>query len=318
MITTNPDSCLIKLDNDSIVRSPVVLNVPRSNKDFNIIVKNDTTEKKVRIRSLLSPEILPFDLLYKISSSFKGSIVKDSILRKMYVYNDFSIDVRNKLQNDYYQIAPRKGHFYIRGSIPFLDKLNFNNHGESIDHLDYLGLTGGIDYYWKKHTFLSLNGGLTGKSDGFPTIDKSIDIGKYETERSYSVRLTNNHDFSFWFLDEVDLSVGYGLSVTNFKYEQMFNDTINHNSVALNKSSITTAGFTFNTYMTFLNCLFAGLNYSPSFYTTNNKSFEYSNLIYLDFGIRMALGNYNKAKKMMYKAYKRYKVRAIKYDPFLF
>ena len=63
-VHTFPNSSFICLDNDTCVKSPIILEVPRRYNDFILVVKNDSTEKIVKIISRIAPEFKWWNLLF--------------------------------------------------------------------------------------------------------------------------------------------------------------------------------------------------------------------------------------------------------------
>lgn len=299
-----PDSASICLDNDSCVISPVILEVPRNYNDFSVVVKNDSIEKPIRIKSRVAPEFMWGNLLFVYYSPI-GYIVDASSRQKTYSYdNSLLVNLSDKTR-DYQKWEPsKKGQFYIRSSFPWFDFIEFDNGRGFDNYKSYMGLTLGIDYYHSKHSFLSLSGGATGISDiAFPVMDKWVS-DTVQFVNSFSAKLTNNHDLNIFSSKNIDFTLGYGLSFTNFRYRQIFKDSIQSMDVELYKKAISTVGFCADANVILFKYFYAGLSVLPSFYTLKRNKWEYSYLAYFDFGIRLPLGNYKDDK-----------IKVIKYKP---
>ena len=291
-IHTMPDSVIIRLDNLTSVKSPVILLVPRSHKDFTVTVKNDSIEKAVRIKSLYSPWL-------KLSTNFPSN--------SEYIYNyDHSIlvDMTNKTTG-YSNCKAKPGKFYAKISFPLNYYMQFDN-GRGFKNYDaYMGLIGGLDYYHSKHSFLSLTGGITGFSNfGFPVMDIVWHNDTIRRISSYCVKLTNNHDFLAFSNEKIHFTAGYGLSFTHFDYRESFHtDTITY-PVGEYKKSVSGLGFCLDAHIVLCNILVAGYNILPSVYSINRGKWETSFLEYWDFGFRIPIQNHNRKK-----------LQTIKYKP---
>lgn len=291
-IHTIPDSAVIRLDNLTSVKSPVILLVPKSHKDFNVSVKNDSIEKVVRIKSWYSPWL-------KFSTNFPSN--------SEYIYDyDHSIlvDLTNKT-TEYSKWKAKPGKLYAGISLPWFNYMKFDN-GRGFKNYDvYMGLIGGLDYYHSKHSFLSLNGGITGFSNfSFPVMDIVYGNDTIKSISSYSFKLTNNHDFGTFSNENIHFTVGYGLSFTHFGYRESFHtDTVTY-SVGEYKKSVSAFGLCFDAHIVLCNILVAGYNILPSIYSLNRGKWESSLLHYWDFGFRIPIQNHNRKK-----------LQTIKYKP---
>jgi len=303
-VHTNPDSATICLDNDSCFKSPLCLEVPRSYSDFNIVVKADSVKKTIRIKSKVSPEFKWGNLLFVYYCPI-GYIVDASSRQKIYSYdNSIFVDLSNKRADYQKWKSSKKGQFYFRGSMPWFDFLEFDNGRGFENYKSYMGLTIGVDYYHSKRSYLSLSGGATGISDiAFPVMDRWL-LDTAQFAKSFSAKLTNNHDINIFSTDNISFTLGYGLSFTHFRYRQIFEDTITNKTIELYKSNKSSLGLCFDANVILFKYGFIGINVLPSCYTLNSSKWEYSYLAYFDFGIRLPLGNYKKDKN-----------RVIKYKP---
>lgn len=278
-IHTIPDSAIIRLDNLTSVKSPVILLVPRSHKSFNVSLKNDSIEKVVRIKSSYSP-------LLKFSSNFSS----DS--DKIFIYDrSILIDMANETTG-YREWNAKPGKFYAKISFPWFNYMQFNNGRGFKSYDSFLGLTGGLDYYHSKHSFLSLTEGITGFSDmAFPVMDR----GYYDSSEiisSFSAKLTNNHDFVKFSNENIHFTAGYGLSCTRFVYKQTYADTINNISTEY-KKAVSVFGLCLDAHIVLCNILVVGYNILPSIYSINHGKWESSFLKYWDFGFRTPIGRHN-------------------------
>ena len=299
-----PDSATICLDNDSCYKSPVILDVPRNYSDFNVVVKNDSIEKSVRIKSRVAPEFSLGNLLFVYYCPI-GYIVDASSRQKIYSYdNSLLVNLTDKTHDYKKWKASKEGQFYFRSSLPWFDFVEFDNGRGFDNYKSYMGLTLGIDYYHSKHSFFSLSGGATGISDiAFPVMDRWFS-DTVQFVNSFSAKLTNNHDLNIFSSKNIDFTLGYGLSFTHFKYRQNFHDSIKHTDIGLYRKAISTVGLCVDANVILFKYFYAGLSVLPSFYTLSSNKWEYSYLAYFDFGIRLPLGNYKDDK-----------IKVIKYKP---
>jgi len=289
-IHTIPDSAVISLNNLTSVKSPVILLVPKSHKDFKVSIKNDSIEKIIRIKSRYSPWL-------KLDSYFSS----DS--DKIFIYDhSLLIDMANK-KDEYSEWKAKQSKFYARISLPWFNYMQFNNGRGFKAYNSYLGLIGGLDYYHSKHSFLSLSGGITGFSDmAILPMDKGF-ADTSEIISSFSAKLTNNHDFVKFSNENLQFTAGYGLSFTRFVYRQTIIDTINNSSTEY-KKSVAALGLCFDAHMVLFNFLVVGYNILPSVYSLNRGKWETSFLEYWDFGFRIPIQNHNRKK-----------LQTIKYKP---
>ena len=302
-VHTFPDSSFICLDNGTCVKSPVILEVPRSYNDFEFIVRNDSTKKKVRIKSMVAPEYKWGNLLFIYYCPI-GYIVDASSRNKIYSYsNSIKVDLSSKKEGYQKFKASKKGQWYFRSSLPWFDFIEFDNGRGFENYKSYMGLTIGLDYYHSKQSYLSLSGGATGISDlGFPVMDRSFDTTQFV--KSFSAVVTNNHNLKIFTSENIGFTVGYGLSFTHFRFREVANDTIQNQYAILYKNSKSALGLCFNANVILFKHGFVGVNILPSYYTLKTNKWEYSNLTYFDFGVRLPLGNYEKDKH-----------RVVKYKP---
>jgi len=303
-VHTFPDSATICLNNDTCVKTPVVLEVPRSYSDFKVVVKNDSLEKTIQIRSRVSPEFKWGNLLFSFYSPI-GYIIDATSRKKMYSYdNSILVDLSNN-KTGYKKWEPEKrGQFYIRVSHPWFDFVGFDN-GRGFNRYDtYIGMTVGIDYYHSKHSYLSLSGGATGISDMAFPYERFDYPDTTQYVKSYSAKLTNNHDLNIFLGQNVCFRLGYGLSFTHFSYGQSIYDTLRYHNSETYKKEKSTVGLCFDANLTFLKYLHCGFSVLPSYYTINSHKWEYSYLSYFDFGIRFPIGRH-----------KNKDLRVIKYKP---
>lgn len=299
------ESVQLCLDKDSCVSTPVRLEVPRSYNDFNLLVKTDTAEKALRIKSSLAPEFVWGNLLFYVYSPF--ALIADAAgKQKIYTYdNSIKIDLSDQKKGYKKWTPSNKGKFMLRASIPYFDFAEFNKGVSLKDYSTYFGLTAGLDYYHSAHSFISLSGGPTGLSDlGIPVMDRVyIENDTLDFVKSYSAKLTNNHDVNIFSSGKMDLTMGYGLNLSHFNYRQVFYDSINSNGLELLKMNKTALGLCFDANLILFKYGYIGMSLLPSFYTVNTKKWEYSQLFYFDFGLRIPLGKDNgeKLKVVSYK-----------------
>jgi|GEM_PF-1845431 len=302
-IQSFPDSATICLDNDSCYKSPLILDVPRNYCDFSVVVKNDSIEKPIRIKSRVAPEFSLGNLLLVYYCPI-GYIIDASSRQKMYSYdNSILVNLTDKTHDYEKWNTSKEGQIYFRSSLPWFDFLKFDNGRGFDNYKSYMGLTLGIDYYHSRRSFFSLSGGATGISDiAFPVMDRWYsDTAQFIN--SYSAKLTNNHDLILS-SKNIGLTLGYGLSFTYFKYRQDIYDSIKYSDVESYKNDILTIGLCLNSNVILFKYFYAGFSVQHSFYTLNRNKWEYSYLSYFDFGIRLPLGKYKVDK-----------IRVIKYKP---
>ena len=302
-----PDSSTICLDNDTCLTTPVIIEVPRSYNDFNVYVKNDSISKTIRIKSRVAPEYKWGNLLFFYYCPV-GYIIDASSRQKIYSYdNSIQVDLLNKTDGYKKWKSSKQGQLYFRGSLPWFDFTEFNNGRGTNDYKSYMGLTIGIDYYLSKRSYISLSGGATGISNlGFPVMDIWYS-DTVQFVKSFSAKLTNNHDLNIFSSKNIGFTFGYGVSYTNFRYRQTFyGDSVNKTINDLYKNAISKIGLCFDANVILFKYCYIGFSILPSFYTLNNNTWDYSHLAYFDFGIRLPLGNYKNDKTKVVRFKPRY------------
>ena len=286
------DSIKVLTENDSLVPTPVIIEVPRSDHDFKLTIKKDSTIKSVLLKNIVSPEFQWGNLLLVYLCPI-GYIIDASSRSKIYGYNNsLLIDIDNK-SNGYKNWIPNKsGQLFIKGSLPWFDFFSLDDDKNYKDYKAYMGLCAGFDLYYLKRTYISLYGGFTGISDiGFPVMDRFI-IDTVNLATSISIQLTNNHDINLFSTNNIAFSIGYGFNYTRFHYKKVYGDTVNHNETILKDKYINSLGLSFDLTMVLWKGPYISLNILPSFYTFTKQPNGLPYLAHIDFGVKLPINKY--------------------------
>jgi hypothetical protein len=295
-IHTQPDSGTIRLDNDTLIKAPLILQVPRSYNDFKISLLTDTVEIPYKIYSHLSPEFMLGNLIFLYGSPI-AYILDASCKQTIYSY-DNSILLAPSTKSHSYKIwkESRKGQFYFSSSLPWFNFLQFDNGRQLKDYRSFMGLLGEVEYYHSPASFVSLSLGFTGISDiPIPVMDRWF-FDTVEIARSFSAKLTNNHLLKPGRTENFEYTFGYGFSFTHYSYSQIFTDTSKFRNSFSYTNSMQCIGLNFNAQFRFYGLFHIGFNFLPSYYTISRHKWQYSSLQYFDFGITLPLGDYKKKK----------------------
>ena len=151
-----------------------------------------------------------------------------------------------------------------------------------------------------------MSGGASGISDMAFPLERFDYPDTTQYVKSYSAKLTNNHDLNIFLGETVCFRLGYGLSFTHFSFGQTIYDTLRYRNSETYKLEKSTVGLSFDANLIFYKYLHFGFSVLPSYYTINSHKWEYSCLSYFDFGVRFPIGRH-----------KNKDLRVIKYKPIL-
>jgi hypothetical protein len=288
-IHTLPDSSTICLPNDSCIKAPVVLEVPRKGNDLKLLITSDSLEKAITLKTK-SYKTCDFGRLYFVSNHPSKSETGNSQSRLILDYdNPILIDLTDQSHDYKSWRSSAQGQLYFRASFPWVDYIGFDNGPGFENYMTYVGMTIGADYYHSGRSYVSLTVGATGLSEfAFPGMEVRYDTAEFL--KTYCIKLGNNHDFNLFSNANIVFTVGYGFNLTHFRY--IDNDYVYH--VTIHKNTKSVLGLNFSANLLIFKYGFVGLNYLPSFYTLISNHWEYSFLAYIDFGIRIPFGHYRK------------------------
>jgi len=277
-IHTKPENAKICFDNDSCIKTPFLLVLPRNFKRINFIANNDSLTKSISI--LCSDSIRSkSDRIY--NNNFNSSI---------------QIDLTNNTKEYLHFNPSKKGLYYCTISSPIVDLVGFHVGNDFVEQTIFHGLTLGTEFYLSNHSYLSINGGLTGLSN----ILIGERLSRYDTindSKAWNVSLTNNHDLTFIKSCFYEISVGYGLSYSYITNKVHYRDSVLKKSISISNTDVSSLGLVFNARVLFFEKYFAGVHCLPTFYNIKNQKWQYSYLNYFDIGIRLPLiSNYKKKK----------------------
>jgi hypothetical protein len=127
------DSISILKEGDSIVPTPVIIDVPRNDHDFNLTIKKDSIVRNIRLKSKVSPEFTWGNLLLLYGCPI-GYFIDAYSRSKIYGYdNSLLVDIDDKGMGYKNWIPNKSGQLFIKASLPWFDFiLNTPNGDENI------------------------------------------------------------------------------------------------------------------------------------------------------------------------------------------
>jgi len=290
VISKKPENISVKI-NDSVYITPVVIKVPRSNKDLIIHASYDTINKDFIVKKHLSPKFLYGNLLFM--QACPVAYIVDLTNKKKFTYGknirlnlyDTVHIINNsgllKFVNRFSYKKPEKSQFYIKLSLPEGNFYYLNKKNSYGNNFGFLGITCETGYYYNLKNHLSVGAGsLISFLVPFPAM---VDyFGSYEDARGKFINIKNNHDFN-------RLTLGYGLNVTQYNYYKGYNgrylDTTGTFDEDTTKYSYTESklGLTLSATFKLTNKFQIGVNYLPAFINIKSlNKINYTHILYFD------------------------------------
>lgn len=310
IITEKPVELQFKDDtlgqNKILIDSCIDLVVPRSKKPLLFQLTNDSLSRDISIPSKASetfylnflstiigagidffspkrftyssPRYYPSDLTEKKSKSRDDSFNFKKIKEKLSTQKV----PKDKSRTLMISTKPQPKDLYMSISFPYVNNFNLSPDGESRkDSWGFLGMTLGVDYYYKNKSFVSIS--LSGVIDYEIPIPVGMDYDGGQSENMYSLSLVlaNNHRFNRF-------SFGYGLSCSRNLWR--LNDRDNS---SLSKTRGNTAlGLHFNSYFFLSQSTFIGATYRPSLFRFKSENkHRYEAVLSFDIGMKINLSH---------------------------
>ena len=274
--TTEPSKIIYIQDTIKTVENKAHLCVERKNEALRIVATTDSLTKTFTVAPKNS-----FLFWSNIFCNYGIGMLIDKNDPKRYSYPQrIFIQSSDTISKHYKYGQPNlKGELYLQLSLPHINSFHLVPEDEETKvNTGFWGLTIGLDYYYAKYQFLSLN--VSAVTDFFVPVPAAVDVsGEYELMSSMYLGLSNNHRYRRF-------TIGYGLSFSrntwDFRYYDRFDpppptrDPIkkSHISLGLFVPSYFQLGEYFN----------IGVIYRPSFYRPALKeNFKYEHLLSIDF-----------------------------------
>jgi hypothetical protein len=303
--TTNACDASLKV-NDSLYYLPASVYVKRSKADLPVKLFYSEGEKDFVLKASNSPvyvygnliweEFMPFAYLIDLATTkrfYYGSSVFLNVHDTTHV-----LKTRMAKQYDHFFTRPyplshgRVGQINIYFSLPLLNQIYLHPQDETTKaNIGMFGLSGGLEYYYRKNKFLELGMSLVSGTHlhlgehfqaSYPNDSLKYHIGLSEDESNSSLYFSLTDNFRF-----TRFTLGYGLNYSenlwDVSYQRIYaNDTVTPIKASVDKYSMTW-GITLNGYYQWGKHFFIGLIYRPTLLTTVPVfEFKYEHLISLD------------------------------------
>ena len=219
-IHTLPDSAKLVFSADSVITTPVRLQVPRSYNDFKVEFIHDSIHKPVVFKSKIAPEV--WGNLVFLSCSPVGFMVDIYSKKRIFSYRkDILVDLTSDPPKIKQWYPDQTGKFFLTAKIPGFNFLKLDTGSATGNYSMLSGILLGVDYYYKRRSYLSAGFGFTGAvNSDYPILGKQIadSSGRmipdtFEKATSFIFKINNNHDFKY-------ASIGYGLNLSDYLYSK--------------------------------------------------------------------------------------------------
>ncbi len=293
LISTNESNAKVKVY-DSIYDLPAKVMVKRSKEDLDATLIFDETVLDYKVKHRLNKTFLWWNLIgmdfapanYLIDLTNQKRFTYGN---KIYLNSQDSIRIigqkKKWFSKEYFdkQYPKRKGALNCVVSVPFVNAFYFNtkDYGKQ-SGIGFLGISTGLEYFYKNDKFLSLNIAAFTEVAPFYPYNGSADLF---TCRSLS--LTDNIKYKRY-------SFGYGLnySITHYIYDVRDYDAPEYDwsythlyTIHQNSQNI---GINTNVYYQISKFFFVGVLYRPSFYEFKPVSkFDYEHTFSFDFVLKV-------------------------------
>lgn len=277
-LNTNKPSRIIFQNDTLSTNNKTIIEVERGKEDLILEVLTDSLRKDVTIHSKNS---LEYWLNIPTNYGIGMLIDKDNPNRYSYPKNVY-LDLETRA-DEYFtsDISDKTNQLYLHLSIPYLNSFYLQpDNFENKSNTGFWGISGGLDYYYKRNKFLSFRG-ITA-IDLFVPVPASPSLDDVrENMSTTSLELTNNHRLG-------KFSIGYGISYAWNRW-QFIDETDIDNEIEINRRS-QSLGLSTNIYYKLGRTFNIGLIYRPTFYRINpTTELNYEHLISLDLAWKIKL-----------------------------
>lgn len=282
-VFTNPDTAFVSvgIKSDTCYLTPVKLKVPRASKDLLLTFKSDSTEKLIQVESKFSPA-------FTVGNCFNGAGILGYII-------DLTNDKKYTYGRTIYVDLYKSGNNYLRWHPANEKVLNIScslaecnffhadiDKNQHKNFFGFIGLTGGLEYYYVKRKFISAQ---TGFIMNFPVpfpIDLHGTDDEFENISSWFIQLQHHNRIGRRF------QAGYGLQYTNTYYSYHGD---NPNKQSDNTHNFGAIGFSYNTSIRLFPNVFLRANYLPSILKITNQKvkLDYNHILFFDLMLKYQL-----------------------------
>ncbi len=282
-VFTNPDSAFVSIgvNSDTCFQTPVQLKVPRASKDLLLTFMHDSIEKLIQVESRFSPA-------FTIGNCFNGAGIIGYIIDltndKKYTYGRTIYIDLYETGNNYLRWHP-SNEKAINISCSLAECNFFHIDINKIQHKNFfgfIGLTGGLEYYYMKRKFVSAQ---TGFVMNYP-IPFPIDLygpdDEFENVSSWFIQLQHHNRIGRRF------QAGYGLQFTD-SYYSYHGD--NPNQQSDNQHHFSAIGFSSNASIRLFPKIFFRVSYLPSILkiTEQKVQLDYNHILFFDVMLKFQL-----------------------------
>jgi hypothetical protein len=280
-IDSEIDSMRIALKDDTTrwYRLPALLIPERSEHPLEVIIKRDTVQQTALIKSKLSAAVIWGNLL---SWGFVGMAV-DCFTPKSYTYPRFmqityderlgyQVKANNKVQ------SALANQLFFKISIPE-GNMFYLNTGKMYDYrFGFLGLSGGIEYYYKDKTNINFDiGAMTDFLVPFPAPIEKFE--SYDMSFASYADIQHGNDFRLFHID-------YGFQINRTRFYRWVEDTTTLNNFysygyTYRENNL---GLALSGYFKCTRTFNIGINYYPSLYhwTSTDSHMKYTYLLFFE------------------------------------
>lgn len=264
--------------------TPATIYVERSENNLVLLAKKDTVEKVFHINSKLSAS-------FWLGNMFSGlgilGYAIDLTNPKRFTYPHYvtlNLKSTDKSIHSYHPwAAPEKGLLTFKLSIPEANHFYLNKgHGYGSE-FGFLGISGGIDYYFTDKYCLNMDvGALT---DFIVPVPAAVDYeGSYDQSFATYADIQLGRDFKRFHLD-----AGFQFNRTSYYERETIEVFPEYIDVLRYSQTQNNFGLALSSYYKISNSFHLGLNYYPSFIGWNNNKIQthYSHILFLELNFRL-------------------------------
>ena len=292
-IQSNAENAKVKIY-DSIYNLPASVSVKRSKNDLTIVFINDTVSKNHILKSRISPKFIVGNLFFYPPFSY---LIDFNNEKRFYYGKMIFIDIKDTSKvikrmsfqkKVHYAIAKnyqdQKGKFKLTVSIPWINSFYFPSTAAfNKSSTGFLGISGGLDYFYKKNKFLAFNASAI--TDFFVPIPVPVSYREMEWYQSVNYSISDNYNLNRF-------TYGYGISyaIHNWRYYNQNEENEFSTAIVEIDRKTYNFGFLVNGYYQLSDNFYVGLVYKPTIFQINSGSnFKYEYTLSLDLSWKINL-----------------------------
>ena len=272
-IRSNADNASVKVY-DSIYPLPAKVTVKRSKDSLALTLLSETVTKDYKVKAT-DEAITVAGNIAALGIFSPVAIYVDRKNEKGYYYGrSLFLDINDTValsRSERLGQPLRKGRVALSLSIPYINFFTLQPEGRGIkSNAGFLGLAGGLEYYYNDDRFLKLN--AAGAINFIAPVPVPV-LGDHEAMSAITLSLTHNHRWGRF-------SMGYGPSWQQTSWKYNTDDNGIPDEPARRSRAF---GLVANGYYQLGKSFHMGVTYSPSFYSLHpNKEWLYQHVISID------------------------------------